>query len=664
MNGKVNGRRVGALYRKLTALFICASAFILFIAVSGGCAPGGGASGAADRAAGSGAREAAAAPLVNSAIYSNDYIVDKGPVKGGSLRIYATKPDTYNPLLTRNYFINAAFSLVYEGLAKPGPNATVYRWLAQSWEPSEDGLSWTVVLRSEARWQDGRQLNAYDVVNTIERIKSYGNESPYAELVSNIDTAVVTSVRELRLDLIQENSFTPYTLIFPIVPSHIAIDALDGESGGANLRVALLGTGPYKYRGYESGKSIMLTIADDWWRKDDVIAGDYYEAADAGHADGFGDANGIGDVDGNGDLYGIGDVDRIGGANGLGNADGISGVNGIDGDSERLYGIGAAAETDASRVTPPYIRDVNFILYDASTPPLPQLRENNVDMFFSRVFNYAQYRYTSEMSIKNFCDREFLFIAMNCNKGMTGVKNVRRALLRMTDRDRFIEDAFGGKGAAAEFPVQPGSPLYGETAACTPYDPQAARSILEGEGFRLDEGMYYGDIGHGWQKLEFTLLVNAADETRIEIAKRLSAIMEENGVALNVTAVPADEIISKVNAGDYEMALLGYRTPSYPDMTELYSTPRTPGKGTTNPAHYQNDEADALALELFSLYDETDRRTAFSELVAILRDDAPYLGLCFMESSLVYDAYLLGDVLPGPWAPLGFFEYWYLADYQ
>jgi len=138
----------------------------------------------------------------------------------------------------------------------------------------------------------------------------------------------------------------------------------------------------------------------------------------------------------------------------------------------------------------------------------------------------------------------------------------------------------------------------------------------------------------------------------------------ENGVIIKVIREPADEIAKKITAGEYEMALVGYRAQPFPDMTELYSTPWQEGKPQTNPARYQNDEVDRLSHELFTVYNEADRTTAFSELTAILRDDAPYIGLCFRASALVHGDDMRGSIYPCDRNPLNMFEGWYVSDYR
>jgi len=589
--------------------FLFFTAFYLAHVLSGCQAPiltnaaGAGAGTAATAGSGAAVRDYIATPIVNSAIYSNDYIIDEGPVNGGSLRIYATHPDTFNPLLTKNLYTAAMFNLVYESLARIGPKQEAEHRLAGYWSPSDDGRVWNVVLREGAKWHDGRPVLAQDVVYTVDCIRSYGDQCPYYDMINNISSVTAVSDQIIRINLYKENVFTPYTLQFPVVPSHIMLGALDGLSGGANMRTALVGSGPYRFLGYEDGKSLSLTESGAW--RDDGAAG-----------------------------------------------------------SQPASGPRDSSDEGNEAAGPPYIKGVSFIFYDPGVTALSQFRARHVDLFFSRTFDYARFNISSELKARLYPEREFFFIAMNCQSGVTAAKSVRRALLRMLDRDMFIDGVLDGRGVAAEIPVQPDSALYASGVVNTPHDAQAARSILENAGFRMEYDLFYGDVGHGWRALEINLLVNKDDALRCAAADYLAAAYMENGVKLNVTREPADVVAQKVTSGNYEAALLSYRTQAFPDLTELYSAPWRDGAPRMNPARYQNDDVDRLSHELFVIYDAYDREIAFSELAAVIMDDVPYIGICFMASAFVHGDDLRGEIYPVERAPLNKFERWYLADYR
>ena len=49
--------------------------------------------------------------------YEDKYeVIDKGPVKGGTVKLFTTPIDTLNPILTNNMYVQDFLGLIFEGL--------------------------------------------------------------------------------------------------------------------------------------------------------------------------------------------------------------------------------------------------------------------------------------------------------------------------------------------------------------------------------------------------------------------------------------------------------------------------------------------------------------------------------------------------------------------
>ncbi len=87
---------------------------------------------------------------------------------GGVLRVgmqtdpVGLDPHTTNATATRNMLEN-----VYDTLVMFDPELNIVPGLAESWETSEDGLSWTFRLREGVTFHDGSPLTANYVVFSI-----------------------------------------------------------------------------------------------------------------------------------------------------------------------------------------------------------------------------------------------------------------------------------------------------------------------------------------------------------------------------------------------------------------------------------------------------------------------------------------------------------------
>ena len=110
-------------------------------------------------------------------------------------------PETVDPALNSaidggNMILNA-----FEGLLTLDENGQLKEGQAESWETSEDGLTWTFHLRDGLKWSDGTDLTAKDFVYSWQRVCDPNVAAPYAEtvlgMVKGYDEAVAGDITKL-----------------------------------------------------------------------------------------------------------------------------------------------------------------------------------------------------------------------------------------------------------------------------------------------------------------------------------------------------------------------------------------------------------------------------------------------------------------------------------
>ncbi len=197
---------------------------------------------------------------LNGGIYkNNDDIMDQGPVKGGTLNLFSTAPDTLNPLLTKNSYASDFLSFIYEGLVALNEKQQPEPLLSDKWSVSSDGLIWNFHIRDGVQWSDGKALTAEDVEYTFNFLLKANADSVYKKQLQNISTYTAADSSNFRVALIKPNSFTPEMLTFPILPAHLQDHAFDT----ADFKP--VGTGPFKLEAYLKEKSVTLKKNEDWW---------------------------------------------------------------------------------------------------------------------------------------------------------------------------------------------------------------------------------------------------------------------------------------------------------------------------------------------------------------------------------------------------------------
>jgi peptide/nickel transport system substrate-binding protein len=149
-------------------------------------------------------------------------------------------------------------ALVFSGLTRLGSDGTVQPDLAESWDVSDDGLTYTLHLRPRVTWHDGEPFTADDVLFTYNAIQdpNFRGEPDLAELFRSLAVAKIDdSTVAIRLT----QPFAPVLahLTVGILPAHI-LKALDAEalySGPFNQRP--IGTGPFRLTDLSSEHAVL-----------------------------------------------------------------------------------------------------------------------------------------------------------------------------------------------------------------------------------------------------------------------------------------------------------------------------------------------------------------------------------------------------------------------
>ena len=92
-------------------------------------------------------------------------------------------PETLDPAL--NSAIDGANTIItiFEPLLLVDENNEVVGGQAESWEVSEDGLTWTFTMRDGLKWSDGSDLTAKDFEYSFKRLADPNTAAPYGQTV-------------------------------------------------------------------------------------------------------------------------------------------------------------------------------------------------------------------------------------------------------------------------------------------------------------------------------------------------------------------------------------------------------------------------------------------------------------------------------------------------
>ncbi|HEY9411463.1 MAG TPA: ABC transporter substrate-binding protein [Jiangellaceae bacterium] len=137
--------------------------------------------------------------------------------------------------------------------------------LAESWDTSEDGLTWTFHIR-ESTWSDGEPVTAEDVAWTFTTMMTdEAAATANGNFVANFESVTATDDRTVEIKL-KSPQATMLALDVPILPKHVWEGVSDFGTFNNDQDFPIVGNGPWILTEYDVNNSITLEANPDYWR--------------------------------------------------------------------------------------------------------------------------------------------------------------------------------------------------------------------------------------------------------------------------------------------------------------------------------------------------------------------------------------------------------------
>lgn len=183
---------------------------------------------------------------LSSLIKINNNFLVKIPQKGGEIREGLIGiPRFINPIIAISDTDRDLSSLIYSGLLKINSNGDLVNDLAESFVQSENGLNYSVKIRNDAFFHDGKPVTVDDLIFTIEKTQDPAIKSPKRPNWDAISIEKISD-KEVNFSLKQQYSAFAYNLTLGILPKHIWNNVSVDEFAFSKYNTEPVGAGPYK----------------------------------------------------------------------------------------------------------------------------------------------------------------------------------------------------------------------------------------------------------------------------------------------------------------------------------------------------------------------------------------------------------------------------------
>lgn len=169
------------------------------------------------------------------------------PMAGGSFTEGVVGyPRFINPILPHQTDADRDLTeLIYSGLMRATKGGSLKHDLAKSHTVSEDGLSYTVILRDTITFHDGEEVTADDVIFTIEKIQDPTFKSPKR---ASWEGVLVEKINDKEILFTLDRPYSPFieNLTLGILPEHLWSKIESSDFAFSPFNEKPVGSGPYK----------------------------------------------------------------------------------------------------------------------------------------------------------------------------------------------------------------------------------------------------------------------------------------------------------------------------------------------------------------------------------------------------------------------------------
>jgi oligopeptide transport system substrate-binding protein len=190
------------------------------------------------------------------------------------------EPSTLDPAAAADSFSQEVLGDLYEGLTIESTNGDVLPGVASSWTVDSSGTQYTFIIRTDARWSNGKPVRAQDFVTAWRRVVDPKRASPVADdlrLIAGAHSVMsgaspptdlgvyAPQANVLIVKLEQPAPYLPQLLTHPV-----AFPIFSDASANSHKAETWVSNGPYVLTDWAPGNSVNLTRNESYWDRGHV----------------------------------------------------------------------------------------------------------------------------------------------------------------------------------------------------------------------------------------------------------------------------------------------------------------------------------------------------------------------------------------------------------
>ncbi|MDT8341609.1 MAG: ABC transporter substrate-binding protein [Longimicrobiales bacterium] len=225
----------------------------------------------------------------------------------------------------------------------------------------------------------------------------------------------------------------------------------------------------------------------------------------------------------------------------------------------------------------PYLDGYVYRVIPDENTLLLELLSGGVDVFISPQPDQADAILADpDLELLRYPFRNVTFVAWNARRPQLADARVRRAITLATGREEIVQVLLQGYGSVADGTVPPWHWAFDPEVGAMPHDPEAARRLLDGAGWRDRDGDGVREDASG-RPLSLSLKTNQGNRRLQRLGTIMQAHLREVGVELRLELMEWSALVAQLTdteGRDYDGVVLSWVTEFKLDDTDLFHSQR------------------------------------------------------------------------------------------
>lgn len=309
----------------------------------------------------------------------------------------------------------------------------------------------------------------------------------------------------------------------------------------------------------------------------------------------------------------------------------------------------------------PHLDRIVVRVIPEQTTELTELLTGGID--FMRAIPPAEMGRVEESDIAHaitYPARSYTFLAWNLRHPLFGSAKVRRALTMGINRQQIVDALLYGYGTIAVSDAMPFQWEFNEALEPWPYDVEAAKRLLEEEGWSDHDGD--GIIDKDGRPFRFELRTNEGNDLREDIIVIVQNDLKQLGIDVQPRLIEWNTHITDLKAKNFEAAVSGWSVDFKFNPLDTFSTDAIEGK--YNYPSYSNPAADSLMSLALVTLDREAAKPIWDQYSEIIHQDQPYTFLYYLEERVGVNNRLRGVEADARGHLISAAEWWIPEQYR